>query len=145
MATTYDRAVRFEEVDAAGILFFARYLAYCHEAMERFFDGIPGGYVDLIVRRQIGFPAVHLSSDYEAPLRYGDTARIETSVLKVGETSTTFRYVLTRLATAERAEAVAAVVQHVCVAADLRTLTKVPLPADCRALLEAHRATPAPG
>ena len=131
----YERPVRFEEVDAAGLVFFARFLGYCHEAMERFFDGVPGGYVDLIVRRKIGFPAVNVTADWRAPLRYGDVARIEVVVARVGTTSCTFRYTLRRLA--DGAEV--AVVDHVVVSSDLTTMTKTPLPDDCRALLEAHR------
>ena len=78
---TYERAVRFEEVDAAGIAFFARFFNWCHEAMERFFDGVEGGYVGLITRRKVGFPAVHTQADWRAPLRYGDVMRIDTSVV----------------------------------------------------------------
>jgi 4-hydroxybenzoyl-CoA thioesterase len=108
--------------------------------MERFFDGVPGGYVELITGRRVGFPAVSLTAEWKAPLRYGDTARIETSVLKVGRTSATFRYVLVLRARGSSAETLAATIEHVCVATDLDTMTKVPLPDDCRALLEAHRA-----
>ena len=54
MAVVFEHAVRFEEVDAAGIVFFARFFNWCHEAMERFFDAITGGYVDLITRRRVG-------------------------------------------------------------------------------------------
>ncbi len=32
-----EREVRFEDVDPAQIVFFARFLSYAHEAMERFF------------------------------------------------------------------------------------------------------------
>ncbi len=131
----HERAVRFEEVDAAGILFFARYLTLCHDAMERFFDALPGGYVGLIVGRRIGFPAVHVEGDFTAPLRYGDTARIEVSVARVGETSCTFRYAITRASDG----AAAAKIEHVTVSTALDTMQKVPLPADVRALLEAHR------
>ena len=42
------RAVRFEEVDAARIVFFARYLGYGHEAMEAFFGALEGGYHGLV-------------------------------------------------------------------------------------------------
>ncbi len=135
MAVEYVRAVRFEEVDAAGIAFFARFFHWCHEAMERFFDGVPGGYVDLITRRRVGFPAVHLEADWKTPLRYGDAAKIETSVTKVGSTSATFRYVLTRVSDGAHV----ATIEHVTVATDLDTMTKRPLPDDCRALLERHR------
>ena len=134
MAVVYERAVRFEEVDAAGIAFFARFFNWCHEAMERFFDGVPGGYVDLIMRRRVGFPAVHLEADWKAPLRYGDVARIETSIVKIGTTSATLRYVLTRT----RDGVHAATIDHVTVSTDLDTMSKRPLPDDCRALLEQH-------
>ncbi len=137
MSVVYRRAVRFEEVDAAGIAFFARFFNWCHEAMERFFDGVPGGYVDLITRRRIGFPAVHLTADWKTPLRYGDVANIEIAVAKLGTTSATLRYVLTR----ESDGAHVATIEHVTVATDLDTMTKLPLPDDCRALLELHRAT----
>ena len=137
MSVVYRRAVRFEEVDAAGIAFFARFFNWCHEAMERFFDGVPGGYVDLITRRRIGFPAVHLTADWKTPLRYGDVANIETAVAKLGTTSATLRYVLTR----ESDGAHVATLEHVTVAPDLDTMPKLPLPDDCRALLELHRVT----
>lgn len=135
MAVDYERAVRFEEVDAAGIAFFARFFNWCHEAMERFFDGVEGGYVKLITKRRVGFPAVHLTADWKAPLRYGDVVRITTSVTQIGTTSATFRYVLTRTSDGVHA----ATIEHVTVATNLDTMTKQPLPDDCRRLLEAHR------
>ena len=137
MSVVYERAVRFEEVDAAGIAFFARFFNWCHEAMERFFDGVTGGYVGLIMKRRVGFPAVHLTADWKAPLRYGDVARIETSVVNIGTTSATLRYVLTRMSDGVHA----ATIEHVVVASSLDTMTKQPIPDDCRALLETHRAT----
>jgi 4-hydroxybenzoyl-CoA thioesterase len=135
VSVVYERPVKFEEVDAAGIAFFARFFNWCHEAMERFFDQLPSGsYVNLIMKRRIGFPAIHLVADWKAPLRYGDVARIETSVVKVGTTSATFRYVLTRVSDG----VMAATIEHTTVATDLDTMTKRALPDDCRKLLEAH-------
>jgi 4-hydroxybenzoyl-CoA thioesterase len=130
------RAVRFEEVDAAGILFFAHFFAICHDAMERLFDGVPGGYVDLITNRKIGFPAVHVSADFKAPLRYGDVALVETSVTRVGDTSCTFRYVLRR----EGDQTPVATIEHVTVATSLAAMTKVSLPDDVRVVLQSHLA-----
>jgi 4-hydroxybenzoyl-CoA thioesterase len=135
----YERSVRFEEVDAAAIVFFARFLNWCHEAMEHFFDELPGGYADIILRRRIGFPAVHVTSDWRAPLRFGDAVRIEVSVLHIGTTSVKFQYVFRRLATASLPEDDVATVEHVCVVSNLETMTKMPIPEDCRALFEAHR------
>lgn len=134
-----ERAVRFEEVDAAGIAFFGYFLNWCHEAMASFFDPIPGGYAGLILDRRFGFPAVHVTSDWKAPVRYGDRMSIETSVARIGTTSVTFRYVFTRLASSRGSAAHVATIDHVCVATNLETMTKAPLPDDCRALLEQHR------
>ena len=135
MAVTYERAVRFEEIDAAGITFFARYFHWCHEAMERFFN-LPGGYVDLIMKRRLGFPAVHMTGDWKTPLRYGDAVRIETSVAAIGTTSTTFQYVFHRISDG----IYVAKFEHVTVFTNLDSMTKRAIPDDCRALLEAHRA-----
>lgn len=135
MAVVFERPVRFEEVDAAGLVFFARFFHYCHDAMEHFFGALPGGYVDLVMRRRVGFPAVHAEADYESPLRYGDVARIETSIAKIGTTSATFRYVLGK----GGGRVHVATVSHVVVVTDMTTMKARAIPEDVRALFEAHR------
>jgi 4-hydroxybenzoyl-CoA thioesterase len=126
--------VRFEDVDAAGIVFFARFFGYCHDAMDGFFEDVVGGYVGLITQRKVGFPVVHASSDFKASIGYGDIARIAGTVTKLGTTASHFRFVMTRV----RDGAHVATMNHVHVCTDLRTMTKVPLPADVRAALEKH-------
>ena len=129
---TYTRAVRFEDVDAARIVFFARFFNYCHEAMEAFFGTLAGGYVDLILKRGIGFPVVHLEADFASPLRYGDVFDVHVSVKRVGTKSCTFCYAFSNAGT----EIVN--VTQVVVATDLASLISVNLPDDVRALLERH-------
>lgn len=131
---TVERPIRFEDVDAAGLVFFARYLHYAHEAMERFFDAAFGGYVGLINDRKIGFPAVHVTADFDAPLRYGDVALIDVAVTQIGQTSCTFAYTFRRA----RDGVNVAALRHVVVATDLQRIEKVDLPADVRVVLEAH-------
>lgn len=133
----HDRSVHFQEVDAAGIVFFGRFMDYCHDAMDRFFDGVDGGYVGLITKRRLGFPAVHVEANWSAPLRYGDTMRIEVTVLKIGTTSCTFRYRFVRKGDGVEV----ATIDHVTVCSTLDTMQKTPLPDDCRTLLESHRST----
>lgn len=132
----YTRPVRFEDVDAAGIVFFARYLNYCHEAMEAFFGPLEGGYVHLINDRHIGLPAVHVEIDFKAPLRYGDEARIEVTIPHVGRSSTKLRYAFVRA----RDSVPVAVALHTCAVSDLSIMKSIPIPDDMRALLEQHRA-----
>ena len=130
----YERKVHFEDVDAAGIVFFARYLNYCHEAMEAFFGPLEGGYVRLINERHVGLPAVHVEIDYKGPLRYGDTVRIEVTIPHVGRSSTKLRYAFFRT----RDDAPIAVVEHTCAVSNLTILKSIVIPDDMRALLVKH-------
>jgi 4-hydroxybenzoyl-CoA thioesterase len=130
----HDRTVRFEDIDAAGIVFFARFLNYCHDAMERFFDELPGGYAELIMGRKVGFPAVHVTSDFVSPLRYGDVARITGTVSKLGTTACHFDFEIVRA----QDRKLVATMKHVHVCSDLSTMTKLPFPPDVRAALERH-------
>jgi len=131
----FDRPIKFEEVDAAKIVFFARFLNYAHEAMEDFFAALPnGGYAGLIIDRRVGLPAVHVEMTFSSPARYGDTLRIETSVARLGKRSATLRYRMLDARTgAARAE-----VQHTVVTTDLDAMRSCDMPDDVRAHLAAH-------
>lgn len=130
----FDRPVRFEEVDAAGIVFFGHFVSYAHEAMEAFFAGLEGGYANLIMKRKIGFPAVRLEIDYASPARYGDVLRIETRVARIGGRSAVLDY------TMKQAEggAVVCKMRHTIVTTDLTKMASCEMPADVRAILAAN-------
>ncbi len=136
MPYVFDRAVRFDEVDAALMLYYPRFLGYCHEAMEAMFAELEGGYPGLIKERRVGLPAVHIEVDFKSPLRYGDVVRIELAIVKSGTTSITLRYALSRKDDGR----VVAVVQHVCVVTDLDAMKATPIPADILALLDRYRS-----
>lgn len=133
----YDRPVRFEDVDAAGIVFFARFFGYTHEAMEALFSDLPNGYAGLVVDRKVGFPAVHVDADFKSPLRYGDTARIAVDVTRVGTKSATLRFTLRKASD----DTHCATITHTCAVSDLVKLKAIPIPADIRAVLDAHVTT----
>ncbi|MCL2725796.1 MAG: acyl-CoA thioesterase [Polyangiaceae bacterium] len=133
----YERPVRMEDIDAAGIVFFPRFFVYAFEAMEHFVNDVPGRHLELFTKERIGFPVVRAACDYRVPLRYGDVIRMAISVTKIGTTSCSFRYDITRVPDG----ADVATVEHVVVATDLKTLTKIPLPDDIRSLLGAHLIT----
>jgi 4-hydroxybenzoyl-CoA thioesterase len=130
----YTRPVRFEEVDAANIVFFGRFSAWAHEAMEHFFAGVEGGYAGLILKRKVGFPAVHLEIDFKRPFRYGDVVRIETSCAKLGNRSAVLHYKMFRESDGE----LGAELLHTIVTTDLVRLVSCPMPDDVRAVLSAH-------
>jgi len=130
----YERPIRFDEVDPAGIVFFARFMNYAHEAMENFFADLEGGYAGLIQTRKIGFPTVRLEADFDIPLRYGDKLRVETSCSRLGNTSATLVHQMRGAASGE----VCAVVRHVVVTVKLGVLEPCPMPDDVRAKFVAH-------
>jgi 4-hydroxybenzoyl-CoA thioesterase len=132
----FRRPVRFAEVDAAGIVFFPRYHEYCHDALEAFFGELPGGYAALFRERDLGVPTVHLETDFKSPLRYGDVARFEMAIERVGRTSLTFHHTIRR----EADGVIAATVRQVVVMTRISTLTPIPVPDDVRALLDRYRA-----
>jgi 4-hydroxybenzoyl-CoA thioesterase len=131
---TYERAVRFHEVDPAGILFFPHFSSYAHEAMERFFDPLEGGYAGLVVGRRIGLPAVRVESEFKAPLAFGDDAHVRTSVSRLGNRSFTLRYRFVRGSDGVEA----ASMLHTVVSTDLVSMKSRDMPEDVRRIVEAH-------
>lgn len=131
----YERPIRFEDVDAANIVFFARFFNYGHEAMESLLGEVEGGYAHLILQRKIGMPAVHCEADFMAPLRFGDVARIQVTVPRIGHKSCTYNYAIYR----QKDGAKIATLVHVCAVSDLVQLKAIPIPDDVRAVLERHK------
>lgn len=116
-------------------MFFARFFNYAHDAMERFYDDVEGGYSALIMKRGLGFPSVHAEADFKAPIRFGDTAVIKGVVKKLGETSVSFFFEMHNqdglfLCTTSQV--------HVCT--DIARMVKAPFPPDVRASLAKHLA-----
>jgi 4-hydroxybenzoyl-CoA thioesterase len=134
----FERPIKFEEVDAANIVFFARFVTYAHEAMEHFFGGLEGGYARLILERRVGLPAVHVEIAFTAPARYGDVLRIETRAARIGNRSAVLWYRMVHVGNGR----LACEMKHTVVTTDLRTLASCEMPDDVRALLLDHLESP---
>lgn len=132
------RPVRFEEVDAAGLLFFPVFAAYAHEAMAALFDDLEGGYPAMIMKRRVGLPAVAMTSQFLSPLRFGDVAEIATSVTRLGNRSAEIHYDFKRKADG----VVCSTMSHTVVCTDLDVVKSCAMPPDIRAALEAHLVRP---
>ena len=126
--------MRFEEIDAAGIAYFARFFTWCHDAMEAMLAPIDGGYVGLVRDRKMGLPAVHIEADFQAPLRYGDDVRIAVTVERIGRSSIALRFDVSRLPDGEKVATLSHVVAHT----DMVAMRSRPVPDDVRAILERH-------
>ena len=87
---------RFGDIDDAGIAYYPRFFHYFHGAFEDWWQdalGIP--YRDLLREEDLGFPAVHVESDFYAPIRYGDEPWVHLGVARVGRSSVDFGFWMT--------------------------------------------------
>ncbi len=85
--------VCFGDIDNAGIVYYPRFMHYFHLALEEFFAAEIGiEYADVLHKRNLSLPTVHLESDFRRRLRYGDRISIEVRVVHIGKTSITWGY-----------------------------------------------------
>jgi len=129
--------VRFSDIDHAGIVYYPRFFHYFHLAFEELWRARvgPRAYVELLDRDRVGFPVVRATCEFVAPLRFGDTAEIEVSVIKLGGKSITFRYRVFRAADAAQPRAASATGEVVCAVVDLARFVAMPVPERVVALL----------
>lgn len=68
--------VRFQDVDAAGIVFYPRFLEYFHDAKVAFLRARGCPLDRAIAERQWAAPLKHAEADYFKPLRFGDRVEV---------------------------------------------------------------------
>jgi YbgC/YbaW family acyl-CoA thioester hydrolase len=89
------REVRFQDVDAAGILFFARAFEYFHDAYFALL-ALRGLDMPRILREGVWVaPIGHAEADFKAPMRFGETVVVEIERADIGRTSLTVHYRVT--------------------------------------------------
>ncbi|RMF71169.1 MAG: acyl-CoA thioesterase [Acidobacteria bacterium] len=128
----FEMAVRFQDVDAAGVIFFARALEYCSDALFELIEraGFPGRR--MFVEREFVTPVKHAEAHYVRPLRYGDRVAITIPLARVRESDFTLGYRLTRASDGE--PAVVGAIHQVCV--DPGTFSRIPIPGEFRTVLD---------
>lgn len=84
--------VRFQDVDAAGIVFFARFADYAHDAFVLFLREIGLPLEGLLREGDLGMPVVHAETSFKGPLRFGDVLEVQVLRPTIGETSIKMEY-----------------------------------------------------
>jgi 4-hydroxybenzoyl-CoA thioesterase len=80
--------VRFADCDAAGIVFYPRYLEMFNGLVENWFrDELHFSFTEIVTHRGWGLPTVHLEVDFVAPSRFDETLSATLTVRRVGTTS----------------------------------------------------------
>jgi 1,4-dihydroxy-2-naphthoyl-CoA hydrolase len=126
-----ERDVRFHDVDAAGIVFFARAFEYVTDAFI-VFCAANGVHVDEVLReRRWGAPLRHVEADYVRPLFFGDRVEVALVAARLEDTSVTLGY---RIANAADG-VVHTTVQAMHVFVDVATLARRQVPEEMRAII----------
>lgn len=120
--------VRFQDVDAAGIVFFARFADYVHDAYVALLDELGVGLATVLREKSWAAPIRHVELDYFAPLRFGDRVTIDLVAVHLEDTEVTLGWKL------ERAGNVVAVAQTVHTFVDPGTFQRTAVPEALRRL-----------
>jgi 1,4-dihydroxy-2-naphthoyl-CoA hydrolase len=132
---SYTLPVRFHDVDAAGIVFFARIFQYAHDAYEVWLRSVGFPLDSPFLERDYGLPLVHAEADFHAPIRLGQEVHVDLTLASTGTSS----FAVTSRLTASDGTPLATVrTVHVCVAP--RTLRPIPLPDAMRSAFEGYLA-----
>lgn len=135
MAFLYTRTIRLADTDAAGVVFFARTLAICHEAYEEStaFAGIPLqsllGAADIIV------PIAKSEAEYLRPLKVGDKVRISVTPEPISANSFAIRFEVVKIGPPDKVAARIRT-EHVCTSLSKRE--RVPMPGNLAAWVAAR-------
>lgn len=77
MPFAYARTVRFQDTDAAGVVYFANVLAMCHEAYEASLAATEIDLKAFFSNPAIAIPIAHAEVDFFRPLFCGDQLQIQ--------------------------------------------------------------------
>jgi len=93
MAVTLHRRVDYPMIDNANIAYYPRIYDLAHRFFEECWEEMCGkSYPEILEVERLGFPVVHIETDFVHPLRYGDVVTAKISIEKVGVKSCTWQY-----------------------------------------------------
>jgi 1,4-dihydroxy-2-naphthoyl-CoA hydrolase len=92
MPFIYARTIRFQDTDAAGVVYFANVLSICHEAYE---ESLIASGIDarsFFRSGEIAVPIVHASVDFLKPMYCGDLVSIQLTPKQTSDSEFEIRY-----------------------------------------------------
>ena len=127
-----ERPIRFQDVDAAGTIYYARLFEYFGDVYVRMLAEAGLDMPSSLLQRDCASPLAHAEAQYLAPLVFGDRVTVKIVLARMGKTSTSYAYRV------EKGDVLAAVGQTVHVWVDPKTFSPMPVPASLRQFLEAR-------
>ena len=124
MTFTYTRTIRFQDTDAAGVVYFTSVLSMCHEAYE---DSLAASGFNLQTffgkSSSVAIPVVHASADFLRPMFCGDKILIHLTPKYIGDNYFEIAYKI--VGTGDR-EVAKALTEHVCIDPESRQRQQLP-------------------
>jgi 1,4-dihydroxy-2-naphthoyl-CoA hydrolase len=127
-AFSYPVWARFQDVDAAGIAFFARIAIWFHDAYFAFLGERGCDMPRLIAGAPWMAPMVHSEADFLAPIHFGDRLLAQVVAAHLGDTELAVGFRLVRASGGE----VVAVGQQAHVFVERRSFQRVPVAPEMR-------------
>lgn len=125
--------VRFGDIDIAKIVYYPRFLHFCHVAMEEMFGAVIGiPYHETVMREKVGYPTVKAEAEYLKPVGFGETIRMVVTAEHLGRSSVRFLFQGYRVSDG----VLAFRVRNTCVAVDMDAWKSVSIPPHHRAGFE---------
>ncbi|MBE9165145.1 MULTISPECIES: thioesterase family protein [Microcoleaceae] len=120
MPFTYNRTVRFQDTDAAGVVYFANVLAVCHEAYEASLAASGINLKAFFSNREAALPVIHATVDFYRPMFAGDRLIIQLTPKQIAGDEFEIVYQVFSGEVAGKSAA-KALTKHVCIDAVTRT------------------------
>jgi 1,4-dihydroxy-2-naphthoyl-CoA hydrolase len=127
-------SIPIQDIDAAGIVFFAHLFRYAHETYEHFMEHVDYPLKRLLEEGQLLLPLVHSEADFRQPLLHGEKLQVELHVRTIKNSSFILGYRMLDENGTERAS-----LETVHVAVDKATRKPVNLPEALRKALAPYR------
>lgn len=108
----HHRIIRFQDTDAAGVVYFAQILSICHEAFEASLQAAGIDLGQFFGSGAIAVPIVQTAADFYRPLRCGDRVTVRLTPTQTGEDSFETQY---QVLQATEKRAAIATTRHVCI------------------------------
>ncbi|AFZ03382.1 acyl-CoA thioesterase [Calothrix sp. PCC 6303] len=122
MAFTHQYTIRFSDTDAAGVVYFANVLNFCHEAYEESLTASGINLKQFFSNPEIAIPITHTTVDFYRPMYCGDKIGIELTPQQLDIN----RFEITYQITSPQSIISIATTKHICI--NPITRSKIELP-----------------
>lgn len=127
MSFRFQGRVEFRDTDAAGVVYFANVLSYCHLAYEASLEAAGISLRDYFTQPEMAVPIVKAEVEYFRPLHCGNLYLVDLTPQLLSAHKFQIDYQLIREDKLEKVAA-QALTQHICIDTDSRQRIPVPEP-----------------